>query len=217
MSGGDPIPYFKVANKRLVSSQKSALLKVAQYLPKMHVFDQPHRTVGQIKAASLAHGKPDVVLVDFLTKMSREGLPDWMRGDQQLGAICDRLRAFAKAMDCAVVVLCQLSRAYMKRENPVPQLSDLRDSGEIEQFADAVWFCHRKAFYLERKIHALQSDGERVDRELLMELEGCRRDFHIIVAKQRMGPLGAALLNIDITTNHIWDPQLERSDYRRAA
>lgn len=101
----------------------------------------------------------------------------------ELGAITSALKALAKDMQIPVLLLCQLSRGVEGRENKRPMLSDLRESGRIEEDADAVVLLYREAYYLER---ARESDPDK-DNERIERLGYVQNKIEINVAKQRQG------------------------------
>ena len=107
------------------------------------------------------------------------------------------LKALAKELDIPVLALSQLSRQVENREDKRPQLSDLRESGSIEQDADVVMFIYRDAYYLEqRKPNEVAFDGtpDKFDAEMKAwqhKMDETRRKADLIVAKQRHGPTGS--------------------------
>lgn len=101
----------------------------------------------------------------------------------ELGAITSALKVLAKDMQIPVLLLCQLSRAVESRENKRPQLSDLRESGRIEEDADTVMLLFREAYYLERQ---KETDPDK-DMARMERLNYCRNSLEINVAKQRQG------------------------------
>jgi replicative DNA helicase len=93
------------------------------------------------------------------------------------------LKALAKEMGIPVLLLCQLSRGVEGRDNKRPMLSDLRESGRIEEDADTVVLLYREAYYLERaRETSAEKDAERIER-----LMHCQNTLEINVAKQRQG------------------------------
>lgn len=110
----------------------------------------------------------DLVVIDYLQLMNPEGKSD--SRTQEISVISRNLKLLARELDCPVLVLSQLSRAPEQRTDHRPMLSDLRESGSIEQDADIVIFLYRDEYYNE-------------DTEAVGECE-------VIVAKQRSGPTG---------------------------
>jgi replicative DNA helicase len=127
-------------------------------------------------------GSLDLVIVDYLQLMSATPSTRGGRGYenrvQEVSAISRGLKAMAKELDVPVLALSQLSRNSERREDKRPFLSDLRESGSIEQDADVVAFIHREAYYSR-------------DDDLSAEE---RAKAELIVAKQRNGPTGSVQL-----------------------
>ncbi len=114
----------------------------------------------------------DLILIDYLQLMEMEGRQESRQ--QEISAISRGLKALAKELDCPVIALSQLSRAPELRADHRPILSDLRESGAIEQDADVVLFLYRDEYYHE-------------DSEL-------RNIGELIIAKHRNGPTGTVEL-----------------------
>ena len=114
----------------------------------------------------------DLVVVDYLQLMQLEGKQESRQ--QEISAISRGLKALAKEMDCPVIALSQLSRAPELRADHRPILSDLRESGAIEQDADVVLFLYRDEYYHE--------DSEK------------KNIGEVIIAKHRNGPTGTVEL-----------------------
>lgn len=127
-----------------------------------------------------------MVIIDYLTLMSVPGKHD--NRQQEVSELSRSLKGLARTLNVPVVVLAQLSRATTSRSDHTPVLSDLRESGSIEQDADVVLFIHRPAYY---------KDSEEQDPTLAQ----------IIVAKQRNGPIGT----IELTWKAEFTKFLDRS------
>jgi replicative DNA helicase len=129
-------------------------------------------------------GTLDLVIVDYLQLMSAT-VPGAKKGYenrvQEVSAISRGLKAMAKELQVPVVALSQLSRSNEKRDDKRPMLSDLRESGSIEQDADVVVFIHRESYYNRDED---QSAEEKAKSE-------------IIIAKQRNGPTGVVQMHFD--------------------
>lgn len=122
------------------------------------------------------HGKLSVVMVDYLQLM-KPAKKHFSR-EREVAEISNGLKALAKEMNCPVIALSQLSRDIGKRPNKRPVMSDLRDSGSIEQDADLIMFVYRDEKY----------NLESPDKGMA----------EIIIAKQRNGETGTVMLNCDL-------------------
>ena len=101
--------------------------------------------------------------------------------------ITQGLKALAKELNVPVLALSQLSRAVEQRDDKKPQLSDLRESGSIEQDADVVMFVYREAYYLERK-EPRPATVEHAEWQTKMNEISTLAE--IMIGKQRHGPTG---------------------------
>ena len=121
---------------------------------------------------------------------------------QEVSEITRGLKTLAKELDVPVLALSQLSRAVEQREDKRPQLSDLRESGSIEQDADVVMFVYREEYYLTRAEPARrpeESDQKFNERHDDWK-QRCERSYgkaEVIVAKQRHGPTGIVRLSFE--------------------
>ena len=106
---------------------------------------------------------------------------------QEISEITQGLKALAKELSVPVLALSQLSRAVEQRDEKIPQLADLRESGSIEQDADVVMFVYREAYYLERKQPKLGSIEHAEWQSKMNDVNGLA---DIILGKQRHGPTG---------------------------
>ena len=139
----------------------------------MRIDDTSGLSVDQLRTrARIAARKerPRLILIDYLTLLSGKG----DNRTQEVGYISRSLKGLAKEMGCPVMCLAQLNRGLEQRADKRPMLSDLRDSGEIEQDADVVMFLYRDEVY-----------DENSDRAGIVEVD---------VAKQRDGETGVRLL-----------------------
>ena len=141
----------------------------------IHIDDTAGITIMEMKSKCRrlkAEEGLDLVVIDYLQLMTPEGKSD--SRTQEISVISRNLKLLARELDCPVIVLSQLSRAPETRTDHRPMLSDLRESGSIEQDADIVIFLYRDEYYNEDT----ESPGE----------------CEVIVAKHRSGPTGTVKL-----------------------
>jgi replicative DNA helicase len=136
-------------------------------------------------------GGLDLVIVDYLQLVGSEGRSVPGQRVQEVSAVTMGLKALAKELGCPVIALSQLSRQVEQRDDKRPQLSDLRESGSIEQDADMVWFVYREAYYTER---AEPREGTPEYMAWAEEMDAVRDKADVIIAKQRHGPIGTVHL-----------------------
>ena len=123
-----------------------------------------------------------LIIIDYLQLMSGSAGGRSESRQQEISEISRSLKALARELNVPVIALSQLSRACESRQDHRPMLSDLRESGAIEQDADVVMFLYRDDYY--------NKDSEMKDMA------------EVIIAKQRNGPIG--------TVNLVWMPQYTR-------
>ncbi len=149
----------------------------------IYIDDSAAITVLEVRSKArrlMAEHDIELIIVDYLQLM--QGPRNVENRQQEISVITRSLKALAKELNIPVVALSQLSRAVESRNPPIPQLSDLRESGAIEQDSDVVMFLYRKWFYDKFK----QSDSDIDDFEDKTD----KKAATIIVAKQRNGPTG---------------------------
>lgn len=134
-----------------------------------------------------------LVIVDYL-QLLRPPVGNRRSSDsrvQELTEISMGLKAIAKELNVPVVALSQLSRQVENRDDKRPQLSDLRESGSIEQDADVVMFVFREEYYIGRKE---PREGTAEHEKWQTEMQACRNLAEVIIGKQRHGPIGTVKL-----------------------
>jgi len=136
-----------------------------------------------------------LVVVDYIQLMRAPSSNN--RNDnrvQEVSEITQGLKALAKELKVPVLALSQLSRAVESRDDKKPQLSDLRESGSIEQDADVVMFVYREAYYLENKQPKLGSIEHAEWQSKMNDVNGLA---DIILGKQRHGPTGTVKVEFE--------------------
>tara|TARA_B100000953_G_scaffold294236_1_gene283795 strand:- start:97 stop:1515 length:1419 start_codon:yes stop_codon:yes gene_type:complete len=135
----------------------------------------------------------DLIVVDYIQLM--RAVHTFKDGRvQEISEITQGLKALAKELSVPVLALSQLSRAVELRDNKKPQLSDLRESGSIEQDADVVMFVYREAYYLENK----EPRPATVEHaEWQAKMNEVSNLAEIIIGKQRHGPTGNVMLEFE--------------------
>ncbi len=148
----------------------------------IYIDDSPQLRVAEMraKARRLDFEQPlDLIIVDHLGLMQGDGRVE--NRVQEISYISRSLKALARELKVPVIAISQLSRASEWRASHVPQLSDLRDSGSIEQDADVVLFIYREEYYYKTEEEWVKDYPEK---------EYPREEADIIVAKHRNGPPG---------------------------
>ncbi|ULH14496.1 replicative DNA helicase [Deinococcus sp. KNUC1210] len=146
----------------------------------MVIDDEPDLTVNALRSKlrriAAQHGQLGLVVIDYLQLMSgnKSGNGGNENRQQEISLISRSLKSIAREMEVPIMVLSQLSRAVEQRPNHRPMLSDLRESGAIEQDADIVMFIYRDEYY-----------NKETDQQGIAE---------IIIGKQRNGPVGTVKL-----------------------
>lgn len=137
--------------------------------------------------------KIGLFIIDYLQLLSPETIRKGMSTNDIMSDISKGVKNLGRMYKCPVIALSQLNRELEKRQDKRPQLSDLRDSGAIEQDADIIMFIYRPAVYLEKEYRE-QLKRKPEDPTLLRELSILENqtitDAEIIVGKQRNGPIG---------------------------
>jgi len=144
----------------------------------------------------------DMIVVDYIQLMRAVNTKDGRV--QEISEITQGLKALAKELAVPVLALSQLSRAVEQRDYKKPLLSDLRESGSIEQDADVVMFVYREAYYLERK----EPRPATVEHaEWQAKMNDVSNLAEVIISKQRHGPTGSVSLEFEAMFTKFRDTQ----------
>lgn len=194
---GRGIPFSQIRDGRLNREQKIEVMRTRDAMARLpfHVVDTGRMTMARLNMLVRRHArrfaaqeqKLELVVVDYLQLLS----PDTrLRSNYEaVSEVSRSLKAIAKENGVAVFALAQLSREVEKRTDKRPQLADLRDSGQIEQDADAVLFLTRQEYY-----HRLDEPDRNTPDwdEWNRILEAMRGEIEFICAKRRNGTTGSA-------------------------
>ncbi|MDR7694132.1 replicative DNA helicase [Riemerella anatipestifer] len=158
----------------------------------IHIDDTPALSIQDIrlkaKMMKIRHNIK-VLFVDYLQLVTHEKSKT---REQEISKISQGLKSIAKELDIPVIALSQLSREVEKRPNKRPQLSDLRDSGSIEQDADAVIFLYRPEYY-------------NIDEWTEYDNEPTKNEIEIIIAKNRHGGLLPERCEVNLSTSSFYN------------
>ncbi|MCC5959679.1 MAG: replicative DNA helicase [Rhodobacteraceae bacterium] len=161
----------------------------------LYIDDTPALPIAQVAARARrlkrTHGL-DVLMVDYLQLLRGTSKESRV---QEVSEITQGLKAIAKELNIPVIALSQLSRQVESREDKRPQLSDLRESGSIEQDADVVMFVYRDEYYREREKpsdHDLEAMAKW--QEIMETVHG---KAEVVIGKQRHGPIGTVELSFE--------------------
>jgi len=195
---GDSPSFDSVRRGRLSAFDKQRIADVRAKVDSwpLVITDPPTLSIGRLammirryQRQMAAKGKTlDMVVIDYLGLI--RGNDRRAKRYEEVGEISRTLKQIAKECDVALIVLAQLNRECEKRDDKRPQLSDLRDAGDIEQDADIVMFVYREQYYLERA----EPDAADKKREQWEVAMGHARDrIELIAAKVRQGRVGKRL------------------------
>ena len=199
------IPSDKLRKGDLNEKDSLELSNAYQEIHKLNFFfdDSPNLTVSELRS-KLRRYKNNynikLVLIDYLQLIKPEGSRD--NRVSELSEITRNLKQLAKEFDLPVISLSQLSRQVENRDDKRPLLSDLRESGSIEQDADVVMFIYRESYYLQRNEPTRGPDESQDSYKKKHDAWKDRNEevfnkAELIVAKQRNGPTGKVDLYFD--------------------
>jgi len=187
------IPSSKIRRGEITETDFEKLVACSQTMQRIPLFiDQ----TGGISIAQLAARARrlkrqrglDVIVIDYIQLMQGSSAKASQNRVQEITEITTGLKALAKELSVPIIALSQLSRQVESRDDKRPQLSDLRESGSIEQDADVVLFVYREEYYLKNREPKPGTD-EYIKWET--EMNEARGKAEVIVAKQRHGPTGS--------------------------
>ncbi len=189
------VPSSDIRRGRITEQQFSAIAEAAQAMNQVPLYvDQTGGlTIGQLAARARRLKRQrglDLMIIDYIQLLQGSS----RKGDsrvQEVTEITNQLKSLAKELSVPVLALSQLSRQVENRDDKRPQLSDLRESGSIEQDADVVLFVYREEYYLKNKEPKL---GTIEHEQWQNEMEQVHGIAEVIIGKQRHGPTGTVRL-----------------------
>ena len=181
----------------------------------MFIDDTPALSIAALRTRARRlkrqHGL-SLVVVDYLQLLRGTGTSREQNRVQEISEITQGLKALAKELNVPVLALSQLSRAVESREDKRPMLSDLRESGSIEQDADVVMFVYRDDYYQERA-EPKQRPDESLERfqerynNWFQRFQESKNKADVIIAKQRNGPIGTVHVQFDPAYGRFRNPE----------
>ena len=200
----------KIRKGELISGDFDRVLTVSQELEHLNLFidDTPALSIAALRTRARrlkrTHGL-GLLVVDYLQLLNPSGKSRQENRVQEVSEITRGLKTLAKELDVPVLALSQLCRAVEQREDKRPQLSDLRESGSIEQDADVVMFVYREEYYLTRAepTRRAEESDQRFNERHDAWKQRCEQTYgkaEVIIAKQRHGPTGIVRLSFEGAT-----------------
>lgn len=194
LSQESAIPSDKIRRGAITQNDFPKFIEASRTLGDLPFFidDTPALTMASLRTRVRRLARKEsvgLVVIDYLQLLAGEGRTE--NRVQELSTITRGLKALAKELNVPVVAASQLSRLVEQREDKRPMLSDLRESGSIEQDADVVMFIYREEYYTSR-----QKPGEDSDKMSAWQKKMGRvhNQADVIIAKQRHGPIGTISL-----------------------
>ena len=194
LSAKTSIPLQSLRVGDLTDEQWSQLSAATDDISKKKLFvdDGGHATIHQVRSKlrklKSRHPEISIAIIDYLQLMSGDGKEG---RQQEVSEISRGLKQLARELQIPIVALSQLNRGLEARENKRPMLSDLRESGAIEQDADIILFVYRDDVYREAKEKEKEMKAKAEGKEYSSEFKKkSEEEAEIIIGKQRNGPTG---------------------------
>jgi len=199
LSSASKLNSAKISSGRISSEEFAHLVRTSNQMSTMPFFidDTPALSIAGLRTRARRLKRMHnlkVLVVDYLQLVRGSTSLALNNRVQEVSEITQGLKAIAKELDIPVVALSQLSRAVEQREDKRPLLSDLRESGSIEQDADVVMFIYREEYYLSRE---QPKEGTAEHATWQMDMDRVMNVAEVIVAKHRNGPIGNVKLRFD--------------------
>lgn len=197
LSEASEVPSEQIRRGDMTEAEFRRFVEAAKALEAcpLYIDDTPALPISQVAARARRLKRTqglDVLIVDYLQLLKGSSRDNRV---QEVSEITQGLKAIAKELNIPVVALSQLSRAVESRDDKRPQLSDLRESGSIEQDADVVMFVFREEYYREREKPGDHELEKMAQWQALME--SVHGKAELIIGKQRHGPIGTVELSFE--------------------
>ncbi len=198
LSEASEVPSEQIRRGDMTETEFRRFVEAAKSLEScpLYIDDTPALPISQCAARARrlkrTHGL-DVLIIDYLQLLKGTSKND--NRVQEVSEITQGLKAIAKELNIPVIALSQLSRQVESREDKRPQLSDLRESGSIEQDADVVMFVYRDEYYKEREKPGDHELEKMAQWQTVMEQVHGKAE--VIIGKQRHGPIGSVELSFE--------------------
>ena len=207
LSGKSRIESDRLRRGDIGEEEWPALVQASQDLGVMPLFidDTPALSIAALRTRARRLKRTqglNLLVVDYLQLLRGTSTQSQGNRVQEITEITQGLKAMAKELNVPVLALSQLSRAVESREDKRPMLSDLRESGSIEQDADVVMFVYREEYYLANKE---PRPGTPEHEKWQMELELAHGKAEVIIGKQRHGPTGTVELHFEASVTRFGD------------
>lgn len=208
ISAQSGVPLTKVNGNTVTDDERLKITNAIDLISqaKIYIDDTPQAKINDIlqKCRRLQQKEPTLglIVIDYIGLIT---VPSTGRGEtaryEEIRKVSAALKGLAMELKIPIIVLCQISRNAEQRENKKPMLSDLRDSGSIEQDADMVWLLYRADYYSaygqedkpKKTNSGFQSDFQKkkeIDKEVAASLPGNASYIEVIIAKNRNGQTG---------------------------
>ncbi len=197
LSEAAEVPSEQIRRGDMSEDEFRRFVEVAKTLENCPLFidDTPALPIAQVAARARRLKRTqglDVLIIDYLQLLRGTSKENRV---QEVSEITQGLKAIAKELNIPVIALSQLSRAVESRDDKRPQLSDLRESGSIEQDADVVMFVFREEYYREREKPGDHELDKMAQWQAIMEKVHGKAE--VIIGKQRHGPIGTVELSFE--------------------
>ncbi|MBC6497546.1 MAG: replicative DNA helicase [Alphaproteobacteria bacterium GM7ARS4] len=201
------VPASAMRNGLIDEEKYLSIREAAQYIDNvpLYIDDTPGLSVAVLRrrARRLKRLKGlALIVVDYMQLVQGSSKRQHENRVQEISEVSRDLKALAKELDVPVIAVSQLSRKVEGRDDKIPQLSDLRESGSIEQDADVVIFIYREAYY-ERRNEPKAGTPEHSDWQ--KKMENIHNMARLIVAKQRNGSVGNIDMVFDESTTRFYN------------